>query len=162
MGRLRKSSLSHPLSATIDGYEGYESADTAPKTNQVFLEELSERISELEGFEKRLRRTCEEIDDHGATLFLDRIREKLAVIRNEIAKATSIAGCQCLCVDGTDEELEAIDEKIVEKFGSINQALALIDLEGGMGLEQADLEGVLELLDDVNDLLYRRTMLLSG
>ena len=162
MRHLRKSSLSHPLSATIDGYEGYESADVAPKTNQVFLEELSERISELEGFEKRLRRTCEEIDDHGATLFLDRIREKLTVIRNEIAKATSIAGCQCLCVDGMDEELEAIDEKIVEKFGSINQALALIDLEGGMGLEQADLEGVLELLDDVNDLLYRRTMLLSG
>ncbi len=163
MRRSRQSSqLSHPLSVAIKGYEGYGNASLAAKTNRVFLDELSERFSALGGFDRRLRRTCEGIGDHGATLFLDRIREKLEVIESEIAKAGSTTECQCLCADGTGEELEAIDEKIIEKIGSINQALALIDLEGGMGLEQADLEGVLELLDDVGDLLYRRKMLLSG
>ncbi len=160
MRRTRSSSqVFYPLSATIKGYEGYSNRVRASRTNSAFIDEVSEKIEEIHALEQRLQRLCQETGNHDAWSLLKRIDDKIEKLGEEVHSSRSLGATSEKL--SASEDILAIDEAIVEKIGSIGQALALIDLESGMGLEQDDLEGVLELLDDVSDLIKRRKMLIS-
>jgi len=64
--------------------------------------------------------------------------------------------------NGRVEEIIDLDSEILDKLGNINQALSMLDLEGGVGMTPDELEAVVELLDDLGDSLRQRVILLEG
>jgi hypothetical protein len=64
--------------------------------------------------------------------------------------------------NGKSQVIIDLDSSILEKVGSINQALSMMDLEGGVGVQQEDLDSICELLDGLGNQLRERAILIAG
>jgi hypothetical protein len=64
--------------------------------------------------------------------------------------------------EGKADEIVTLDTSIMEKIGSINQALSMMDLEAGVGISADELESVCELVDDLADCLRNRSLMITG
>ena len=63
---------------------------------------------------------------------------------------------------GTGGQVMSLDSSIIEKIGSINQALSTLDLEAGAGASSDEMDSICDLLDDLRNLIKRRATMLSG
>ena len=151
------------LSQTIPGYKGYASSTVARMTDQAFSEELLERLSETVAMVGRVKR----FSGDGVS---PEIVPSLDVI---IDHADKLAKCVVDTVPGegflkigpeNDKagKIVDIDAAILDKVGNINQALSMMDVEGGVGTTTEDIDSVCELLDDLDSYLRTRAVLLTG
>jgi hypothetical protein len=63
---------------------------------------------------------------------------------------------------GLSGQVVSLDSSILEKIGSVNQALSTMDLEGGTGISSDDLDSISDLLDDLKNQIKRRSAMLNG
>jgi len=164
MARTKQISLKESyLSEMIPGYRGYSPADTAHKTDQVFSEEVLSRLSETMAFVKRIERAGSEWLDPDALATLESVAESVNSVSACLSDAKTInAAVLDDAENGRVEEIIDLDSEILDKLGNINQALSMLDLEGGAGMTPDELEAVVELLDDLGDSLRQRVLLLGG
>lgn len=151
------------LSQTIPGYKGYTSTRTARRTDQVFSDEVLEKLSETVAVVARLKRLAGDSVSPEVLPNLDVITD--SADRLAVYMAETITTDEMLLAsleNGKADEIVAIDSEIIEKVGGINQALSMMDLEAGVGITAEDLDSVCELLDDLGDCLRKRSILLSG
>jgi len=164
MARTKQISLKESyLSEMIAGYGGYSSTRAAHKTGKAFSEEVLSRLSETMAFVKRIERAGSECLDSDAVSTLNTVAES---IERLVAYLSDIVPVNAAVFDvlenGRVDEILDLDSEILEKLGSINQALSMMDLEGGAGISPEELEAVVELLDDLGDSLRHRVILLGG
>ena len=151
------------LSQEIPGYGGYPSAAAAYRTDQVFSEELLSRLSDTISMVKRIRRSAGESLDSESLAVLDSAAESVDAIASCLSDTVPISAAVLDALEnGRVEEIVDLDSEILEKIGNINQALSMMDLEGGAGVSSEELESVCELLDDLGDSLRERRILLEG
>jgi hypothetical protein len=164
MARTKQVSLKESyLSDMIPGYRGYSPADMAHKTDQVFSEEVLSRLSETMAFVKRIERAGSEWLDPESLVTLESVAESVDNVSACLSDAKTInqAGLES-AEGGRVEEVIDLDSEILDKIGNINQALSMLDLEGGVGTTPDELEAVVELLDDLGDSIRQRVLLLEG
>jgi hypothetical protein len=164
MARTKQISLKESyLSEMIPGYRGYSPADAAYKTDRVFSEEVLSRLSETTAFVRRIERAGSEWLDPEARATLDSVIES---VENVSACLSDAKAVNAAVLDDTESgrvaEIIDLDSEILDKLGNINQALSMLDLEGGAGTTPDELEAVVELLDDLGDSLRQRVLLLEG
>jgi hypothetical protein len=164
MARMRQvSQKSTYLSQAIPGYRGYSSSGTARKTDQVFSEEILSRLSETMATVERMKRQATGNLNPDALLALDSITETVKRLAGHVADTVPIDEILLSALEnGKADEIVGLDSDILEKVGNINQALSVMDLEGGTGLTPDDLESVCELMDDLADCLRKRAFLIAG
>jgi hypothetical protein len=150
------------LSQSITGYKGYTSTKLARRTDQVFSEEVLEKLSETVSMVDRMKR-------HSGSLnpdllpSLDIITDDAGMLAKCIADTVPTDDSLLdILENGKAAELMSLDTVILERVGNINQALSMMDLEGGAGITSEDLDSVCELLDDLGNYLRRRAILLTG
>ena len=151
------------LSQTISGYKGYSSTSAARRTDQAFSEEVLERLSETVATVSRVKRSGAGNVSPDVLPNLDVVTDSADRLAKYIADTipTDEAVLDTL-ENGRVEELIGLDAVILEKIGNINQALSMMDLEGGVGITPDDLDSICELLDDVGNYLRERSILISG
>jgi hypothetical protein len=164
MARTKQVSLKESyLSEMMPGYRGYFPSKAALKTDQVFSEEVLSRLSECMAFVRRIERAGSECLDPEASATIDSVAESVEKLSACLSDTKSIN--QALLDDtanGRLEEIIDLDSEILDKLGNINQALSMMDLEGGAGITPDEMEAVVELLDDLGDSLRQRVILLEG
>ena len=151
------------LSQTISGYKGYSTTGSARETDQVFSEEILEKLSETVSVVARMKRLAAGNPDPEVVPTLDIITDKDDKHAKDIAdevptEATLLEALE----NGKADEIIDLDSAILEKVGNINQALSVMDLEGGAGITPDDLDSACELLDDLGNYLRERALLLAG
>jgi uncharacterized protein YicC (UPF0701 family) len=151
------------LSQAIRGYRGYTSSHEARETDQVFSEEILAKLSETMATLGRMRRLA------GGTLLPDAVPCLDALTQSVDRLAEYVAGTEPTddglvrtAEEGKTEEIETLDSSILEKVGSVNQALSMMDLEAGIGISADEIDAVCELVDDLADCLRRRTAFIAG
>jgi hypothetical protein len=151
------------LAQTIAGYKGYSSSKAARTTDQVFSEEVLTGLSDTAATVSRMKRTASGNLPPDVMPCLDRVKDAVDMLATLVA---DIAPREEIVLDsvknGQVGEIVDLDAQILEKVGSVNQALSMMDLEAGAGVTPDDLESVCELLDDLGNSLKRRAMLLAG
>jgi hypothetical protein len=164
MARMRQmSSKESYLSQTIRGYKGYSTSVTARQTDQVFSEEILEKLSETVATVARMKRLAAGDVDPDALPTLDIITDKAERLAKDIADAVPTEDTLLDAVEnGQVDDIVDLDSVILEKVGNINQALSMMDLKGGVGITPEDLDSACELLDDLGDYLRERAILLAG
>jgi hypothetical protein len=164
MTRTKQVSLKESyLSEMISGYRGYSPSDRVHKTDQVFSEEVLSRLSETMAFVKRIQRAGSEWLDPDSMATLDSMAESVDSVGALLSEAKTVnAAALDNPENGRVEEIIDLDSEILDKLGNINQALSMLDLEGGVGMTPDELEAVVELLDDLGDSLRQRVLLLEG
>lgn len=150
------------LSQTISGYKGYSSIKVARRTDQVFSEEVLEKLSETVSMVGRMKRLSGSLNPD-LLPSLDTITDDAGMLAKCIADTVPTEDSLLdVLENGKAAELVSLDSVILERVGSINQALSMMDLEGGAGITSEDLDSVCELLDDMGNYLRRRAILLTG
>jgi len=164
MARTKQITLKESyLSEMIPGYRGYSPVDLAHKTDQVFAEEVLSRLSETTAFVRRIERAGSDWLDPEASATLDSVAESVESVSACLSDARTINAAVLDDIEsGRVEEIVDLDTEILDKLGNINQALSMLDLEGGVGTTPDELEAVVELLDDLGDSLRQRVLLLEG
>ena len=151
------------IGQTIPGYRGYTDASWARRTHQVFSEEVLTRLSEAAATVLRVKRLLAGNLSPDAMLSLDLMTECAQRLAKHVADTVPTkAALDHLINNGKSEELTCLDASILERVGSINQALSMMDLEGGVGVEQEDLDSICDLLDGLGDQLRERAILIAG
>ncbi len=151
------------LSEMIAGYGGYSSSRAACKTDQVFSEEVLSRLSESLAVTKRIERVATECLDPDALGTLYTVAESVDSLTKCLSDTAPVdAAVLDALENGRVEEIVDLDSEILDKLANINQALSMMDLEGGAGISPDELESVAELLDDLGDSLRQRVILLEG
>jgi hypothetical protein len=151
------------LSQTIPGYKGYTSTRTARQTDQVFSDEVLEKLSETVAMVARLKRLAGASINPDVLPSLDVITDSADRLAAYIAETVATDDMLLSSLEnGKADEIVAIDSEIIEKVGSINQALSMMDLEAGVGITAEDIDSICELLDDLGDCLRKRSILLGG
>jgi hypothetical protein len=151
------------LSQTIRGYKGYSTAETARETDQVFSEEILEKLSETVSMVTRMKRLVAGNANPEVVPTLDIVTDKADKLAADIADSVPTEATLREALDnGKAEEIVDLDSVILEKVGNINQALSMMDLEGGVGIALDDLYSACELLDDLGNYLRERSLLLVG
>lgn len=164
MARMRQAPrrLSH-LSKTIRGYKGYSSSRSARETDQVFSEEILDRLSETLAIVSRLKRSASGSVDPEVLHNLDIITDGADRFAQHVADTVPTEDALLDSLENARVgEIEALDIAILEKVGRINQALSMMDLKGTAGMTSEDLDSVCELVDDLGNYLRRRGLLLAG
>jgi hypothetical protein len=164
MARTKQVSLKESyLSEMIPGYRGYSPSDMARKTDQVFSEEVLSRLSETTAFVRRIERAGSEWLDPEALVTLEAVAESADNVGDFLSDAKTINTAALEDAEsGRVGEIIDLDSEILDKLGNINQALSMLDLEGGIGTTPDELEAVVELLDDLGDSIRQRVLLLEG
>jgi hypothetical protein len=164
MARMRQlSSKESHLSQAIRGYKGYSTSDAARETDQVFSEEILEKLSETVAMVTRMKRLASGTADPEVLPALDIITDKADKLAKDIADAVPTEDMLAVVLEnGKADDIVDLDSAILEKIGNINQALSMMDLEGGAGVMPDDLDSACELLDDLGDCLRDRAFLLGG
>jgi hypothetical protein len=151
------------LSQTIRGYKGYSSPKIARETDQVFSEEILEKLSETVSMVSRMKRLSAGTGDPEVLPTLDIITDKADGLAQYIAGSVPTDETLLNALDnGKADEIVELDSAILEKVGNINQALSMMDLEGGAGVTAEDLDSACELLDDLGNYLRERALILVG
>jgi hypothetical protein len=151
------------LSQTIPGYRGYTSPKNVYKTDQLFSEEVLSMLSETMATVRRMKRTGEDSLSPDCLASLDSISDTTESLAKKISDTIPVDGVVGETIEsGRADEIVDLDSDILEKLGNINQALSMMDLEGGVGISPEELESVCELLDDLGDSLRQRAMLFAG
>jgi hypothetical protein len=151
------------LGQTIRGYKGYSDASWARRTHQVFSEEVLTRLSEAAATVSRMKRLMAGNIGPDAMLSLDLMTERTQILAKYIADTVPTkATLNHLIDNGKSQVIIDLDSSILEKVGSINQALSMMDLEGGVGVQQEDLDSICELLDGLGNQLRERAILIAG
>ena len=164
MARIRHASRKvSALSQTIRGYKGYSSSRSARETDQVFSEEVLDKLSESLAIVARMKRSAVESLNPEVSAILERITDSADRLAQQVADTVPSQDALLASLEnGKAGEIEDLDSTILEKVGSINQALSMMDMEGGVGMTSEDLDSVRELLDDLGNHLRRRSLLLAG
>ena len=150
------------LSQTIGGYKGYTTTGTARDTDQVFSEEILEKLSETVSTVTRMKRVAAGNPDPEVMPTLDIITDKADKLAKDIADAVPTEATLLDALEnGKADEIIELDSAILEKVGNINQALSMMDLEGGAGITPDDLYSACELLDDLGNYLRERALILA-
>jgi hypothetical protein len=151
------------LSEMIEGYGGYSSSEAAYRTDQVFSEEVLSRLSETMAVVKRIERVGSECLDPDALATLYTVAESVDSLAKCLSDTVPVTAAVLDALENRRvEEIIDLDSEILDKLGNINQALSMMDLEGGVGISPDELESVIELLDDLGDSLRQRVILLEG
>ncbi|MFH1313321.1 MAG: hypothetical protein ABIJ00_08835 [Candidatus Eisenbacteria bacterium] len=164
MARMRQLSPKGAyLSQTIHGYKGYSTAGTARETDQVFSEEILEKLSETVSTAARMKRLVAGNADPEVLPTLDIVTDKADKLARDIADAVPTEDTLLEALEnGKADEIIDLDSAILEKVGNINQALSMMDLKGGVGITPDDLDSACELLDDLGNYLRERAIILAG
>lgn len=151
------------LAQIIPGYKGYTSTKVARRTDQAFSEELLERLSETVAMVARMKRFSGDGTRPELVPSLNIITDHADRLAKYIVDTVPGDG---FLDNGSDNGKVAnivdLDAAIVEKVGSINQTLSMMDLEGGVGTTTEEIDSVSELLDDLDSYLRSRAVLLTG
>ena len=164
MARTRQVSRkgSH-LSQSIRGYRGYTSSKVAHRTDQVFSEEVLSRLSETMATVTRMKRMSSVSHNPDLLAALDWIFESIDGLAKCVTDGVPMDSVLLDALEnGRAGEIVGLDSEILEKVGNINQAMSMMDLEGGAGMSPEELESVCELLDDLGDSIRQRAMLIAG
>ena len=164
MARMRQlSSKGSYLSQAIRGYKGYSTTGTARETDQVFSEEILEKLSETVAMVTRMKRLASGTADPEVLPALDIITDKADRLAKDIADSVPTEDTLTDALKGGKaDDIIDLDSAILEKIGNINQALSMMDLEGGAGVMPDDLDSACELLDDLGNYLRERAILLGA
>jgi hypothetical protein len=151
------------LSQAIRGYRGYGSSRVARETDQVFSEEILSKFSDTMATLGRMKRLA------GGSLAPDAVPSLDSLVQSVDRLATHVAETQPTDAillrtleEGKADEIVDLDSAIMEKIGSVNQALSMMDLEAGVGISADELDSICELVDDLADCLRKRSMLITG
>jgi hypothetical protein len=150
------------LAQTIPGYKGYISSKVARQTDQAFSEELLDRLSETVAMVARMKRSAGDGASPELLPSLSIITDHADRLAKQIVD--SAPGQSFLDKRSDSEKVSNIvdlDSAILEKIGNINQTLSMMDLEGGIGTTEEEVESVCELLDDLDSYLRTRAVLLA-
>jgi hypothetical protein len=151
------------LSQTIPGYKGYASTRAARQTDSVFSDEVLEKLSETVSMVARMKRLVGDSVNPEVLPSLDVITDSADRLAAYISETVPTDDMLLSSLEnGKANDIVAVDSEILEKVGSINQALSMMDLEAGVGITAEDLDSVCELLDDLGNCLRQRAILLSG
>jgi hypothetical protein len=151
------------LSQAIPGYRGYSRSKMATRTDRIFSEEILYKLSETVATVSRIKRVAAADLDPDLVGSLDVIEEKAESLAQTIAEtAYEDHTGQKTLQHGAGSQVMVLDSSILERVGSVNQALAAFDIEGGTGITSEDLDSVCDLLDDVKTSMKRREIMLNG
>jgi hypothetical protein len=151
------------LSQAIPGYRGYSRSKMATRTDRIFSEEILYKLSETVATVSRIKRVAAADLDPDLVGSLDVIEEKAESLAQTIAEtAYEDHTGQKTLQHGAGSQVMVLDSSILERVGSVNQALAAFDIEGGTGITPEDLDSVCDLLDDVKTSMKRREIMLNG
>jgi hypothetical protein len=164
MARTRQAShRGFRLSQTIPRYRGYSSAKAAHVSDQAFSEEVLSGLGDAAAAISRLRRNASGTADPEVIAKLEAMEANMEVMAGHLAAGLPKQDVLLrLKEEGRAEELESLDAAVVEKMGHVKQALSVMDLEGGVGIDAEDLESVCELVDDLGDYIKQRAILIGG
>jgi hypothetical protein len=149
------------LSQAIPGYKGYAGTKVAHRTDRIFSEDILSKLSEAVATSSRIRRhagTCLDADMISSLATIEEKAENLAQTVAETAYEDGAGTPE----HGVGEQVVSLDSSILEKIGSVNQALSTMDLEGGTGISSDDLDSISDLLDDLKNLIKRRAAMLAA
>ena len=144
MAQTRQASAKELLLAqAIPGYKGYASSQAARRTDQAFSEELLDRLSETVAMVARMKRFA----DNGASPELGPSLDIITDHADRLAKyIVDTAPGQSFLANEPDKDkvgnIVDLDSAILEKVRSINQTLSMMDLEGGVGISEEEVDSV--------------------
>jgi hypothetical protein len=150
------------LSQTIPGYRGYSGAKIAHRTDRIFSEEILSKLSEAVATASRIKRHAGTSLEPEMLSGLEAIEEKTEYLAQAVAETAFEDASSRPHEHGLNAQVESLDSSILEKVGSINQTLSVIDLEGGAGISCEDLDSISDLLGDLRNLIRRRATMLGG
>ncbi|HVP57123.1 MAG TPA: hypothetical protein VMU02_03410 [bacterium] len=149
------------LSQTIPGYKGYSGSKVAQRTDRIFSEDILSKLSEAVATSSRIRRHAGISLDADMISSLATIEEKAENLAQMVAETAFDEGAGSP-EHGMSGQVVSLDSSILEKIGSVNQALSTMDLEGGTGVTGDDLDSISDLLDDLKNLIKRRGTILNS
>jgi hypothetical protein len=151
------------LAQAIRGYRGYASSRMARQTDQVFSEEVLSKLSDTMATIGRMRRLAGGSLDADALPSLDSLVQSVDRLATYVAETRPTDETLLQSVEeGKADEIVGLDSDVMEKIGSVNQALSMMDLEAGVGISSDELDSVSELVDDLADCLRKRSTLITG
>ena len=150
------------LAQTIPGYRGYTGTKVAHRTDRIFSEEILSKLSEAVATASRIKRHEGTSLDPEMLSSLETIEEKTEYLAQAVAETAFEDTSSGPHGHGLNGQLESLDASILEKVGSINQTLSMIDLEGAAGISGEDLDSISDLLGDLRNLIRRRATMLGG
>jgi hypothetical protein len=149
------------LSQAIPGYKGYSGSKVAHRTDRIFSEDILSKLSEAVATSSRIRRHAGTTLDADLVSSLATIEEKAESLAQTVAE-TAFDDAAGLPEHGVGGQVVSLDSSILEKIGSVNQALSTMDLEGGTGVSGDELDSIADLLDDIKNLIKRRATMLNN
>ena len=149
------------LSQAIPGYKGYSGTKIAHRTDRIFSEDILSKLSEAVATASRIRRHAGTALDADMVSSLAAIEEKAESLAQTVAE-TAFDDTTSSPEHGMGSQVVGLDSSILEKIGSVNQALSTMDLEGGTGVSGDELDSICDLLDDLKNLIRRRASMLNG
>ncbi len=151
------------LSQAIRGYRGYASCRVARQTDQVFSEEILSKLGDTMATIGRMRRLAGGTLDPDAVPELDVLVQSVDRLAEYVAQTEPTDDTLLRTLEeGKADEIVGLDSDVMEKIGNVNQALAMMDLEAGVGISADELDSISELIDDLADCLRKRSMLITG
>jgi hypothetical protein len=149
------------LSQAMPGYKGYSGAKVAHRTDRIFSEEILAKLSDAVATSSRIRRHAGTDLDSDMVSSLAAIEEKAENLAQTVAE-TAFDDAGGSPEHGAGGQVVSLDSSILEKIGSVNQALSTMDLEGGAGISSDEMDSICDLLDDLRNLIKRRASMLNG
>jgi len=162
MSHLKHASRSGThLSQAMPGYRGYSGTKVAHRTDRIFSEEILSKLSDAVATSSRIRRQAGTELDADMVSSLAAIEEKAESLAQTVAE-TAYDDAAGSPEHGAGGQVVSLDSSILEKIGSINQALSTLDLEAGTGVSSDEMDSICDLLDDLRNLIRRRSTMLNG